>query len=134
MPWNVLLGPAITLLSKIWNWRGEKAKKHEDEIWGKKFTNAVSALRNALPRTLTEKGITPGFKALIPDEEMRYRIENYLIEPQQIYSSQIVRARTVSPEQLRNPLVRQTIQDVLDCVETLKREKPEIAARLHLTA
>lgn len=92
--------------------------------------DAISALGNALPRTLVEG--PAGFVTLVPDKEMRDRIEVHLIRPKPNYSTTKLEARTLGPEQLRGPIVRRTIQDVLDCVDTLRREKPEIAARLHV--
>ena len=124
MAWTVLLAP----LFRIWDWIQSKRRKREDEEWATKHTTALSALCRALPRTLKEG--PSGFDALIPDRAVRNRIEFYLIEASSSYSSQKVKARTLSAELLRTPVVRQTIQDVLDSVETLKRENPDAAQRL----
>jgi hypothetical protein len=73
-----------------------------------------------------------GFVALIPDSAMRKRVEMFLICPETTYSGRKVNARNLSTEDLRRPMVRQTIQGVLTCVEKLRNEQPDIARRLHL--
>jgi hypothetical protein len=124
--WAFLFGPAF----KLWDWVQSVLRRREDAEWNKRFTDAMSVLNNALPRILMEG--PAGFLVLVPDKEMRDRIEFYLIEPETSYSGKKVKVRTLSPEQLRSPAIRRTIQDVLDCVEKLKREKPDIAQRLRI--
>ena len=132
MSWGVLFGPAVNLFSRLWDRLHKKSQERENAAWSNKFVEAISALDNALPRILIGGQPSNGFVALIPEEGLRRRIEICLIEPQPYYSGHKVKARTLSAEQLSDPMVRGTIQDVLDCVETLRREKPEIAARLHV--
>ena len=127
MAWIFLVTPIL----RLWDWILSKCRKREDDDWANKFTQAISALSNVLPRTLREG--PSGFSALVPDGEMRVRIETYLIEPERSsYSGATVKARTLSPEQLRMAIVRRTIQDVLDCADRLRRENPDIARRLRL--
>jgi hypothetical protein len=126
---SVLFGPVYKLLSSLLKWTQDKTLKREDEEWSRKFNNAIAALSNALPRILKE-GTSPGFRVLVPDEAMRTRIETYIIEPFQPGAR--VKPRNIGAEQLRDTAVRRTIQDVLDCVDELKHQKPGIAARLHI--
>jgi hypothetical protein len=131
MAWSVFLAQAFNLLPRLWSQHREKKLRVRDDEWAKKFTDAIFALSNALPRTLSDG--PAGFAALVPDKETRTRIETYLIEPERSsYSGATVKARTLSPEHLRSSAVQRTIQDVLDCVEKLKRENPDIARRLRL--
>ena len=130
MFWNTLFGPAINLLSRWFDWKRNKDTERQDAELSQKFLDAITALSKALPRTLI--GGPDGFVALVPDRKMRDRIETCLIEPQAHYSGTKVKARTLGTEQLRSPMVRQAIQDVLDCLAKLKHERPDIASRLGL--
>jgi hypothetical protein len=127
MTWTFLVTPIL----RLWDWILSRSRKREDDEWEHKFTDAISALSNALPRTLIDG--PSGFAVLVPDKEMRTRIETHLIEPERSsYSGTTVRARTLSPEHLRSSIVRRTIQDVLDCADNLRSENPGIARRLRL--
>jgi hypothetical protein len=110
----------------------ESRKQREDQSmveWAAKFDEAASAVVTIVPRSIFGTG-TPGYPSIFPDGELRTRIEAYLIDAD--FGRNRFTARQANPEQLRMPIVRQTIQRVLDRVKEFRESDPENARRLGL--
>jgi hypothetical protein len=82
-------------------------------------------VRNSTNASHTAQAI--GFDLVFPDVELRQRIEALLIERN---SNKDIKARYLPNEQLRLPHDRKTITDVLDGIENVKREFPDLAGHL----
>jgi hypothetical protein len=119
--------------SKDENWR-----EAEDNEWADKFTEAIQYLGNVIPRFFTGVPGPPpagrpggsGYGLVFPDLQLRQNIEAHLID---LVSPTKMKPRSLSTDQLRLRIVRETIQKVLDRVEEVKRTDSELATRLQLT-
>jgi hypothetical protein len=109
-------------------------KQREDKVtaeWVAKFELAVDAAVKIAPSWIhSGAGQTNAYGLLFPDPAFRQLIEAHLIVTDRSRSSYSPRAASV--EQLRMPIVQQTIQGVLDCVKKFKETDPENARKLGL--
>jgi len=102
----------------------------QDE-WSAKFDAAVSAVQKIAPRwTQTPNGQTNTYGLAFPGPDLVPQIEHYLVEEK--LSRGPVRARQINGAELRLPVVRETITQVLACVEKFKRDWPAEAKKLGL--
>ena len=109
-----------------------KKQKREDEEWSLKFGLATKYLVN-IGRRYTAGGKTYGqgfgYDLVFPDVALRQRIDSLLIERN---SNRDIRGRSLPNQQLRLPHLRKTITDVLDAVEKVRTESPELAAAMDI--
>jgi hypothetical protein len=110
----------------------EEAKKlaKEDETWSLEFERVAKNLAK-IGNRFTSGGKTygqgVGYDLVFPDMELRQRIEAHLIQRN---SNRDMQVRSLPNEQLRLPHVRKTITDVLDALERIKKEHPDLAAAM----
>jgi len=109
----------------------QRRDRATEEEWAAKFDAAVSAVLKTAPTwTKTPEAQVPTFALTFPDQVLIGRIERYLIEGS-LHLRPVV-ARQIQATELRLPIVRETITQVLECVEKFKRDWPDEAARLKL--
>ena len=111
---------------------------NEDDEWAAKFSDAIGYLSNVIPRFFmgTSGPVGVGraggnaYGLVFPELKLRQRIETFLIY---LESQNKMRARPVTAAELRLRVVRETIQEVLDRVDHVKKNDKELATRVHLT-
>jgi hypothetical protein len=100
----------------------------------KKFDQATNALMKISPNNTLPAGpsgtIVDAYRYIFPNEDLRFRIETYLGRRKIFIHT--FRPATLTNDQLQNPVVKQTIQDVLDIVELFKRDHTDFARALKL--
>jgi hypothetical protein len=109
---------------------------NEDNEWASKFSEAIRYLSNVIPRFFTGNAgpvgvgrpAGSGYGLVFPDPKLRQRIETFLIH---LESHTKMHARSVTAGELRLQVVRETIQEVLDRVDYVKKTDKELATRLH---
>jgi hypothetical protein len=114
----------------------EKIKQEEDNRWAEMYALAIRHLNNIVPRFYTGRPGPPGigraggngYGIVFPDPDLRQNIDTFLIDRK----GERMQARSLTPELLRLQVVRNTIQKVLDAIEAINRDDPEVASRLHL--
>jgi hypothetical protein len=107
-----------------------KKQKEEDDEWSLRFGRAAKNLTNIGRRYMSggkTYGQGSGFDLVFPNAELRQRIESLLIFRN---SNRDITARSLPNEQLRLTHVRKTITDVLDAIEKVKRESPDLAGAM----
>jgi len=107
-------------------------KQHEDESaaeWAAKFDEAVRVVQKISTQRISDSvGRASCF--IFKSEMLRQRIETYLIK--QDLGREHFPARKASSDDLRMPIMQQTIQEVLDCVKKFRETDPENARKLGL--
>jgi len=107
-----------------------KKQKEEDEEWSLRFGRAAKNLTNIGRRYMLggkTYGQGFGFDLVFPDAELRQRIESLLIFRN---SNRDITSRSLPNEQLRLTHVRKAITDVLDAIEKVKRDSPDLAGAM----
>lgn len=94
--------------------------------WSRKFDTAVRLLLAIEPKIFTDSR-GRAFVYIFPEDDLRSRIETYLIEAD--LGRNLFKARPVAAELLLMPIVQQTIQQVLDRVQEFRKKDPVSAAR-----
>lgn len=100
--------------------------------WAQKFDEAAEALMRTSPNRITTSpgSTTSAYKYIFKNEDLQRRIETYLGH-RQILTNKFV-PEILTKEQLQNPVVQHTIQDVLDAVAEFKRDHNDFARTLKL--
>ena len=102
----------------------EARKKREDastEEWTRKFDEAVGEVMKIAPKLFPNNSLGSVYWYVFSEPERR-RIETYLINAERARNHYT--ARQTSGEILRMPIVRQTIQEVLDKAKQFKETDP----------
>lgn len=135
--WKLLSEAAALLAIEGGPSEDKKRQEEEDNRWADMFAEAIKHLGNVVPRFYGgipgPSGIGRpggwGYGLVFSDLTLRQNIDAFLIDR----VNEKMKARSLTPEQLRLQVVRDTIQKVLDCVEEVKRTDPDVATRLRLT-
>jgi hypothetical protein len=125
------LSEAAALLALEGGADDQKRQEEEDNRWAEMYALAIRHLQNIVPRFLNGSPGRAGGSAygtVFPDLKLRQDIETFLIERK----GERMQPRPWTRETLRLQIVRDTIQNVLDSVEELKKSDPGIAGRLGL--
>jgi len=111
------------------------AAKHQEGTateWARKFDEAAEALAKISPSRITTgpSTIFEAYNYIFRDDDLRRRIEIYL-GGRRFWFHTFVPA-ILGKEHLHNPVIQQTIQDVLDTVAQFKRDHTDFARALKL--
>lgn len=111
------------------------AAKHQEGSameWARKLDEAGEALAKISPSRITTgpSTIFEAYNYVFNDSDLRRRIEVYLGH-RRFWIHTFLPA-TLGKEQLQNPVVQQTIQEVLETVTQFKRDHPDFARALKL--
>lgn len=108
--------------------RSEKETRERDEKetaeWSARATGVVLKLLALMPRS-TANG--PIYRRIVEDGELSALIETYLVHWD--IGRNKVEARTLGPDMLRMPVVRNTIERVEKQFDRVKEENPDLAAK-----
>jgi len=112
----------------------QTTKRQEGTVteWASKFDEAAAALTKISPGSVQTgpNTVLVAYEAVFKSGDLRRRIESYL--GTRTSWRHKFRPATLTSEQLQNPVVQQTIQDVLDSVEKFKTEHTDFARALRL--
>ena len=100
--------------------------------WAGKFDEAADALTKVSPgRVQTgQSTVLKAYEAIFESEDLRRRIESYLGSRKFFFHK--FQPAALTREQLQNPVVQQTIQEVLDSVAKFNAEHTDFARALRL--
>ena len=100
--------------------------------WARKFDEAADALIKISPRQITigPSANREAFAFVFSDEDLRRRIQIYLGR-RKIWFHKFMPA-ILGNEQLSNPVIQETIRDVLNAVAQFKRDHTDFARALKL--
>ncbi len=100
--------------------------------WARKFDEAVEALAKISPNRITTgpSTIIEAYAYVFKDADLRRRIEIYLGRRTTWFHTFV--PAILGKEQLQNPVLQQTIKDVLNTVAQFKRDHTDFARALKL--
>jgi hypothetical protein len=102
-----------------------------DDEWAVKCDAAVTAIQKIMPHWMqASSGLTNAYGLAFANQALRARIERYLTVER--IGPGPVRARQIGVDQLRLPVVRETITQVLDGLAKFKQNYPDESRKLGL--
>jgi hypothetical protein len=112
-----------------------RATRHQEGTateWALKFDEAAEVLAKISPSVITTapSTICEAYKYIFGDEDLRRRIEIYLGRRKFWFHTFL--PAILGKEQLHNPVIQQTIQEVLDTVARFKSDHTDFARALKL--
>jgi hypothetical protein len=130
------LSEAAALLAIEGGASDETLREEEDNHWADMYAIAIRHLNNVIPRFYMGRPGPPGvgrtqgngYGIVFRDAQLRQNIDTFLIDRR----GERMQARSLTRDQLRLQVVRDTIKKVLDAVEEIKKTDPEVAGRLRL--
>lgn len=112
--------------------RMSREQQSADAEWSAKFDDAVSTVVKIGPKVVTAPSgsVSNAYGLVFPDPEFRQRIERHLVHFE--LSRNRFGARPIDTEQLRLPIVQETIRQVLDAARKFKDEHSDLAKQIGL--
>jgi hypothetical protein len=108
-------------------------QESDAEEWATKYDGAATLLSRIAPGTIIigPSKTIPAYDQIFADEELRGRIERYL--GRRSWWKNEFNASRLTKEQLQNPVIQNTISDVLTKVDKFKAEHTDWARSIGLT-
>jgi hypothetical protein len=111
--------------------KDRSSQKQDDDLWTAKFESVTSQIVKVGPSLmiLSPEGNShmPLYGLIFPNVETRTRVGTFLVEADSRYVT--FSMRMLSAEFLRRPIVREVIDEALECLRVFREKHPNLAAQ-----